>query len=70
MSTFPQKYPLNAIEYTFALESFDSFFFFGFALLVCDGVGGAAFCCGEDGCVRPLAAAPAAGADGGGIARC
>jgi hypothetical protein len=70
MSTFLQKYPLNALEYTFVLASFDSFFFFGFGLFGCDGVCGVAFCCGEDVCVRPLAAAPVAGADGGGIARC
>lgn len=56
-----------AIKITLALASF---FPLGLALLACDGVGGAAFCCGDGGCVRPFAAAPAAGADGGGIARC
>ena len=71
MSTFLQKNPVNAIEYTFAFSPFVSFFFFGFALLVCDGVGGAAVpCCGDDGWVRPLAVVFAAGADGGGIAPC
>jgi hypothetical protein len=45
MSTFLQKNPLNAIEYTFAFSDLVSPFFFGFALLVCDGVGGAAVAC-------------------------
>jgi hypothetical protein len=70
MSTFLQKYPLNALEYTFVLAFFGSFFFFGFGLLGCDGVGGTGFRFGEGGCVRLLAATPVFGADGGGIARC
>ena len=70
MSTFLQKIHLTQ-KYTFALESFDSVaaFFFGFALFVCEGVGGAGFCWGDE-VARPLAAAPAAGTDGGGILRC
>lgn len=41
---FYKKNPLNAIEYTFALLSLDSAFFFGLVLLVWDGVGGAGVC--------------------------
>ena len=67
MSTFLQENPFNAIEYTF-FESFASGFFFGFALLLVTGVGGAG-CCGDEGWVRPLVTA-GAGAEGGGMARC
>ena len=67
MSTFLQSM-LYILIFTLGLVSF---FPLGFVLLACDGVGGAAFgCCGDDGCVRPFAVALAAGAEGGGMARC
>lgn len=47
---------INAVKRGLFTLGLASFFALGLALVVCDGVGGAAGCCGDEVCVRPFAA--------------